>query len=300
MFGAGGFIGTNLCRRLLGATAQLRAFGRRKSFPAALDGIRWFQGDFTDRAAVAAALEGCTTVVHLLSATNAASANADMLADLKANVAPTLQLLEACRLSGVKKIVFISSGGTVYGITSQIPTPESAPLAPITAYGVSKLSIERYIALYQHLHGIEYAILRVSNPYGPYQSAAKGQGVISAFLQKAIAGETIEIWGDGSVVRDFIYIDDVIDAIVAAICHAEPSFVLNVGSGAGHSLNDIIVAIERLVGHPIACERRSGRPMDVPRSVLDISRAQQELEWSPRVGLDSGLARTLAWMRDVL
>jgi UDP-glucose 4-epimerase len=290
VLGAGGFIGTNLCRHLRQRVHTMRAFGRSKPHPDALDGVDWHQGDFTDPAAYASALEGCTTVVHLISATNPASANADMVADIEANVV-------SCRLSGVRKIVYVSSGGTIYGITSQIPTPESAPLNPITAYGVSKLSIERYIALHHHLYGIEYSILRVANPYGPFQMATKGQGAIAAFLQKIMSGEDIEIWGDGNVIRDFIYVDDVVEAIAAAITHAHPVSVFNIGSGRGHSINEIIDAIQCLMGRPVTVRRQSGRLIDVPRSILDISLAKTDMHWVPHTSLESGLAQTLTWLQ---
>ena len=150
VLGGGGFIGTNLCRRLAGRVGALKAFGRRKSFPEALEGVDWFQGDFNDPSSIAAAIEGYDTVFHLISATTPAIANVDKIADLRSNVASTLHLLEACRAEAVDRVVFVSSGGTIYGISQQLPTNEDAPCWPISAYGVSKLAVERYLYLFEY------------------------------------------------------------------------------------------------------------------------------------------------------
>ena len=125
----------------------------------------------------------------------------------------SLALFDICRNSGVKRIVFVSSGGTIYGPSAQIPISETAPTDPITAYGVGKLAIEKYLALYEHLFGLDYRILRVANPFGPFQIPLKNQGVIAALISRALKNEPIEIWGDGSVVRDYIYVDDVVAAL---------------------------------------------------------------------------------------
>lgn len=297
VLGAGGFIGTNLCRALVGKVGSLRAFGRRQSFPEAVYGCEWMLGDFGDPTSLSAAITGCDVVFHLVSATTPASANVDKLADLQASVASTLRLLEACRETGVKRVVFISSGGTVYGIPDRVPTPEIAPTNPISAYGISKLAIEKYLALYEYLHGLEYRVLRVANPFGPYQTALKNQGVIAAFVRRALLAKPIEMWGDGSVTRDYIYVDDVVNALVAAAIHDGAGRIFNIGSGKGHSLNDVISAIEKLLGVAVSVERRSGRLVDVPVSMLDTTFAANELGWRPRVSFDDGLRHTIDWIR---
>ncbi|WP_158658302.1 NAD-dependent epimerase/dehydratase family protein [Achromobacter sp. AONIH1] len=296
VLGAGGFLGTTLCQRLRGQTAALRAFGRRQSFPDALRGIEWLTGDFADIQHVKEAIHGCDTVFHLANATTPASANQDKIADLQSNVASTLGLLDACRDLGIKRIIFISSGGTIYGLPKQVPTPESAPTMPITAYGISKLSIEKYLALYEYLHGIEYRVLRVANPFGPYQTAIKSQGAIAAFMQRCLDDAPLQIWGDGSVVRDYIYADDVIDALIQAVKHEGTSRVFNVGAGHGRSLLDIIQAIESVSGRSLAVEFLPKRDMDVPCSVLDTSLAAQELGWHAKTPFPEGIRQTWAWI----
>ena len=297
VLGAGGFIGTNLCRALVGRVAHLRAFGRRQSFPEALHGCEWTPGDFADPTCTAAAVAGCDVVFHLVNATTPASANVDKVADLNANVASSLHLLDACRETGVQRIVFVSSGGTVYGIPDQLPTPEAATTSPITAYGISKLATEKYLALYEYLYGLEYRVLRVANPFGPYQTALKSQGVIAAFLHRALVGKPIEIWGDGSVIRDYVFINDVVDALILASTHHGAARIFNIGSGEGRSLNDIVSVMERLLDKSIPVEYRPGRLVDVPVSILDISLAQNEFGWRPRVSLEAGMQATIEWMK---
>lgn len=297
VLGAGGFIGTNLCLALVGRVNSLRTFGRRQLFPDALRDCDWMPGNFADPTCLSAIVSGCDVVFHLVNATTPASANVDKVADLNANVASTIRLLDVCRESGVRRVVFVSSGGTIYGIPSQLPTSESASTNPITAYGISKLAIEKYLGLYEYLHGLEYRVLRVANPFGPYQLAQKNQGAIAAFLSRSLAGKPIEIWGDGSVIRDYIYIDDLVEALMLAAAHDGPGRIFNVGSGEGRSLRDIVTAINRLIGTEISIEYRPGRPVDVPVSVLDTSYAAYELGWRPRTVFDDGLRATIAWMR---
>jgi UDP-glucose 4-epimerase len=299
VLGGGGFVGTNLCRALVGRVASLRIFGRRLSFPEAVDNVEWISGDFTDTERLTTAISGCDVVFHLLNATTPASSNLDKVADLQANVVGTLRLLDACRAEGVRRVIFVSSGGTIYGIPKLVPTPESAPTSPITAYGVSKLAIEKYLSLYEYSYGLEYRALRVANPFGPYQLAVKHQGAIAAFMRQVLLQQPIEIWGDGSVVRDYIYIDDVVRAMTAAVEHQGPSRVFNIGSGEGRSLRDIVASIESVSGIKASVRYVDGRSIDVPRSVLDTRLAHAELGWQPQFDFPAGIRRTWDWIKAI-
>ena len=297
VLGAGGFIGTNLCRALLVKGHAVRAFGRSQSFSDALFGCDWITGDLADPVSLAAAISGCDVVFHLVNATTPASANADKVADLNANVVSTLYLLEACLQAKVSRVVFVSSGGTIYGVPDEIPTPESAPTNPITAYGISKLAIEKYLSLYEYLHNLDYRVLRVANPFGPYQTALKNQGVIAAFLRRALIGQPIEMWGDGCAIRDYIYIDDVVEALILAATHKGINRIFNIGSGEGHNLNDIVATIARLLEVDIPVERHPARAVDVPVSILDTTLAAKELIWRPSTPFEEGLRATISWMK---
>lgn len=297
VLGAGGFIGTNLCRALIGRVESLRAFGRRQLFSDALRGCEWMQGNFADPTCMVTAITGCDVVFHLVNATTPASANVDKVADLNTNVINTLHLLNACRECGVRRVVFVSSGGTIYGIPNQVPTPETAPTNPISAYGISKLAIEKYLSLYEYLYGLEFRVLRVANPFGPFQMATKHQGVIAAFLHSALSRMPIEMWGDGSVIRDYVYIDDVVESMLLAATHEGHGRIFNIGSGEGRSLNNIIAAIEELLGTKLSVERRSSRPVDVPVSILDNTFAAKDLNWQPNTVFKEGLRLTIEWMR---
>jgi len=298
VLGGGGFIGTNLCRRLAASGHRVRAFGRRCLFPDDLQGVEWYQGDFTDAGSVAAAIGSFDIVFHLIHATMPQPANLDMAGDLQNNVVPSIALLDLCRRFAVKRVVFVSSGGMVYGCPQQIPTPETAPTTPICSYGISKLAIEKYLALYEYLHGLDYRVLRITNPFGPFQTALKDQGVIAALISRGLSGKPMEIWGDGSVIRDFVFVDDVVDALgKAAVGEDGSERIFNIGSGQGRSLREVIAAIESLLGTGLRIEWKPGRAIDVPVSVAAIGRAREGLDWSPTTSFESGLGKTIEWAR---
>lgn len=298
VLGAGGFIGTNLCLALRQGGATIRAVGRRPSnWPAALADVTWIEADFTDTAAMAGAVARDDIVVHLLGGSAPAESNANPIADVQASLLPSLRLIDVCSTTGVARMIFLSSGGTVYGPSRAERLSEEDPTNPISAYGINKLAVEKYLGLYRHLHGLNAIVLRVANPYGPFQRRI-AQGVIGAALHKVLAGKPIEIWGDGSVVRDYLHIDDVVTAILLAANQHSSSWVFNIGSGQGRSISDVVADVCAVTGTPstsvVYCP---GRLADVPRNVLDCSRAAEELGWRPRVRWIDGLRSTASWMR---
>ena len=185
-------------------------------------------------------------------------------------------MLEALKRRGGGRIVFSSSGGTVYGRLRSIPVPDMDPLDPISAYGVSKVTAEKYCQYYHTAYGIDARVARISNRFGAGQNPARPQGAVTTFVHRALGGKPIEIWGDGEVVRDFIHITDVADALIAlanARLGSGPEMpIYNIGSGSGSSLNHIIHAIEQQVGSALNILRQPGRAFDVPISILDIAR----------------------------
>lgn len=297
VLGGGGFIGTNLCRGLAAIGAEVTAYGAQASFPQALDGVAWRAGGFDDHRALADAIAGQAVVFHLIGAGVPAKSNLDPAGDLTTSTINTLHMLDFCRQAGVEKVIFVSSGGTVYGVPRTPLIAEDHPTDPISAYGVSKLAIEKYLGLYRHLHGLDYRVLRVANPYGPYQVPYNAQGVVASILQRALSGVPVEIWGDGEVVRDFVHIGDVVAALIDAVDYAGAARVLNVGSGVGRSVNQIVADVETVLGRgAIARDYKPSRPADVPVNVLDIALIDREMGWRPRVDWLAGLRETALWM----
>lgn len=298
VLGGGGFLGINLCRRLIASGHQVRAFGRRGLFPGALAGVDIRHGDFSNRDAVADALRGVETAFHLIHSTVPHSANLDIARDVRENLLQSISFLDLARDAGVKRIVFLSSGGTIYGRQLQIPSTEAASTDPITAYGISKLAIEKYLALYRELYDLDYRILRVANPFGPFQIATKKQGLIAETISRALSRRTVEVWGDGSVVRDFVYVDDVTEALEMAGSHMGQDRLFNIGSGSGRSVREVLVAIEQAVGLKLDVTWMPGRHVDIPVSILAVKRARESLGWVPKTTFESGIASTVAWWKD--
>ncbi|MBV9997046.1 MAG: NAD-dependent epimerase/dehydratase family protein [Caulobacteraceae bacterium] len=298
VLGGGGFMGSWLVDALVRRGAEVRAYGRISQFAPRREDVTWLVNDFADRVALARAIEGAEVVFHLLGAGTPESSNADPYANLLAGPGATLQLLNLCRSEGVRRFVFASSGGTVYGIPQSTPIPESAPTHPISAYGVAKLTIEKYLHLLGHLHGFDYAVMRISNPFGPRQSPFRRQGLIAAILYKLLRGAPVEIWGDGSVVRDFLYVGDLVEAFVRVAEYGGPVRVFNIGSGQGLSVNEVVHGAAAAIG--CADPRivyKPGRQVDAPANVLDVSLAARELGWRVETPWAEGVRTTADWMR---
>jgi len=300
--GAGGFLGRALSASLCERGAVVQGYGRLPEDDAARDHrVAWTNAPFSDYPALARAVEDQEIVFHLLGSSIPESSNSDPAEDLLANVFSTIKLLDLCRAAHVRKVVFASSGGTVYGIPAVVPTPETAPTDPISAYGISKLAVEKYLALYHHLHGLDYHILRIANPYGPGQSPLKKQGVVASILYRAITGKSFEIWGTGEVTRDFIHVDDVSAAFIHAAHYAGEQRIMNVGSGHGLTINQVVGDVQHVLGLTgVRVTRKPGRAADVPVSILDTELIRTATSWRPRVSWIEGLTQTAVWMRHVL
>lgn len=297
LLGGAGFMGSHVIETLLEEDCRVRVFDRMPP-PAGFDGGTEFcKGEFTNGAELAAALDGCETVIHLLASTDPKTSNDDPVHDLESNLTATVRLLEMARTSTVKRIVFASSGGTVYGIPATVPIAEHHETRPICSYGIHKLAIEHYLALYHRLHGLDYCVLRISNAFGERQRPKASQGAVTVFLDKALRGEEIDVWGDGSVVRDYIYVRDVAAAVCRAARHEGSPRCFNIGSGRSLSVNELLLAIESLLGRPVSRRYLPGRPFDVPVNVLDISLAAAHLDWRPEHPFEYGLRRTLDWLQ---
>jgi len=304
ILGGGGFIGSAVTDRLLRAGHSVRIFERPRVEPyrvfGAGESVEWVTGDFLSANDVGCAIEGADVVLHLVCTTLPKNSNDDPVYDVQSNLVGTLQLLNAMVTRKVRRIVFISSGGTIYGIPKYLPIDESHPTDPLVSYGVTKLAIEKYLHLYESMHGIRALTLRVSNPYGERQRVETAQGVVGAFLHRALAGMPIEIWGDGSVTRDYIFIDDVAEAFARVVEYAGPESIFNISSGAGVSLNELIEILEKVLNRAIERSYLPARPFDVPTNILSNDLARAKLNWAPSTTIREGIELTAEWMRHEL
>lgn len=298
--GASGFIGQSVVSMLAEAGYHVRALARRRPVDYAdHPNVTWSLGDLSDGNVLARGFANQQLVVHLVGGQTPAQSNQNILGDLHAGTGMTIRMLEAAKECGVERFIFGSSGGTVYGNPESIPVDESAATKPMSAYGVSKLASEKYLELYEYLYKIKCFSMRISNPYGKGQYAAKDQGVIAHFINRAIQHETVDIFGDGRIIRDFVYISDVARAFLRVANYQGDQRIFNIGSGRGVSINDIIEIIQSQIGHSVERSYFEARKADVPVNFLDITRAQRELQWKPLIDISLGVSKAITWMKSI-
>jgi UDP-glucose 4-epimerase len=297
LFGGAGFLGAQIARSLMDQGHAVRIFDKPGAkvnlHDVNLQGATWLEGDFANQEDVKKAVKDSDVILHLISTTLPKHSSENLPYDLVSNAVPTLQLLECAKEAGVKKILYFSSGGTVYGQAQYLPIDENHPTNPLVPYGITKLAIEKYCLLYERLYGLRTHILRISNPFGPTQLANRAQGAVGVFLNRVMNNQPIEIWGDGSVIRDYLYIEDLTRAVSDLIHYQGAESIFNIGSGVGLSLNEVILFIESALGKKAICNYHESRSFDVPENVLAIGRAKQELGWLPRESFASGLKKTI-------
>lgn len=284
--GGTGFIGANLVSRLVN-DGYLNVLNISRTYLNAQ--VESVKGDFGDVSFLGSVIREGDVVVHLACTTIPATSELDPEKDFQENVIGTANLLEVCRLNKAKKIIFISSGGTVYGDQGEQPIKEESEAKPVGAHGAMKLAIENQLMIHQREYGLDYLIVRVANPYGRLSLIDKPQGAVDIFLRHAIHDEPINIWGDGRVVRDYIFIDDLVELLLMAIRSDIVNETFNAGSGRGFSLNQLLEIIENLSGKKPVVNYLEKRGFDLPYNVLDISKAQALFGWSPKWPLEEGI-----------
>lgn len=297
--GGNGFVGSHLVDQLVERNWEVTIFDlHERRYDPLPSAVHFIRGDLSQAHLVREATAGVDVVFHLAWTTIHEVSNQDPEADVTTNLIPTLRLLEACRHAGVGRVVFVSSGGTVYGPAQTLPIPETHPQNPINAYGITKLAVEKYLYMFRHLYGLDYAILRPSVPYGPRQNPLARQGAVAVFLYRVAQGLPVTIWGDGGVTRDYFYVSDLAEALIAgARSELGEGRIFNIGGGQEVSLIQLLRMIEEAVGKRARVEYTPARQFDAPRIVLDTGPARQELGWQPKVSLADGLAQTWKWMR---
>jgi len=301
ILGGGGFIGSHLADALLAKNFDVVIFDKlnfsRKNINHILDKVKIVEGDFNNEIDLKTALKEIDIAFHLVSSTLPANSNENPIYDVETNLVSSLRFLNEAFINGISKIIFISSGGTVYGIPERLPIKEYHPRKPICSYGIIKKTIEDYLYMFERLYGLDYYVFRLSNPYGERQNPFVAQGVIPVFLKKLIKGEKIEIWGDGSVERDYIYINDAVNALIKCLEVNPKERIFNLGSGKGYTLNDIIGIIEKVTGKKTKVEYKEKRNIDVPVNVLDNKLISEKLSWKAETDIETGILKTYEYLK---
>jgi UDP-glucose 4-epimerase len=306
--GGAGFIGSNLVDALLDRGDEVTvvdnlASGKRENLAAALSrGAGFEEADICDAERMRAVLAAGRPdiVFHLAAQIDVRKSIDDPAFDAGVNVLGTINVLEAARQTGVKRVVNTSTGGAIYGEADVVPTPEAAPPRPMAAYGQSKFCAETYCGWYERLYGLSSVILRYGNVYGPRQDPHGEAGVVAIFCGKVLAGETPVIYGDGRQTRDYVYVADVVAANLAAAAHPEAHGAYNIGTGTESTVVDVLSALRRAASvgdEALEPEFAPARPGELQRSSLDVSRARVELGFTADTDLVSGMTPTLEWAR---
>ena len=286
--GGAGFIGSNLVDALVARGDEVTvvdnlATGKRENLNEA---ARFLEQDIR-------ALDDldAEVVFHLAAQADVNTSMQRPTYDAEVNVVGTVRVLEAARAAGAK-VVFSSTGGAIYGDVER-PAPEGTPRLPVSPYGIAKLAAEEYLGGWNRIHGTRHVVLRFANVYGPRQDSGLEGGVVAIFIERLAAGEPTAIFGDGEQTRDFVYVGDVVDALLAAA--GRDGGVFNVGTGEETSVDRLHELCRRVSGVDEPPRYEEARLGDARRSVLDVSLAERELGWRPRVSLEDGLRRTWEW-----
>lgn len=299
VLGGGGFIGKHLIARLSQIDVDVLSMDLTEplnTYPK----VTYYRGDIINTAQWQHIMENVDAIFHLFSTTVPLSSNAQVERDIQTNLITSVNILEAAAHYNVKKIIFPSSGGTVYGQSSSFPLTELAPTNPISSYGIIKLAIEKYLEMFHKINGIKPMILRISNAYGPGQIAKPSQGIIARLLYDALSGRETEIWGDGSAIRDYVYILDIVDAMVKSLFYTGSETILNISSGEGHSIKELIEILDNVYSLNLKVRFIGTKPHDLPINILDNKKAKNVLNWKPKTSLESGLQLTIDWYRSYL
>lgn len=300
VLGGLGFIGSHLCRALVAHDRSVRVFDRPEASQDAISdfkqSIEIATGDIAKPEEVVDAIRDATVLINLVHTTVPGTSMLDPGLDIISNVASSARWLKHIGETSLRKIIYFSSGGTVYG-ESKKPIAEDYPTNPLNSYGITKLAVEKYTAMYATHADIDYCIVRPSNVYGPGQQLHYGQGVIGIMASRALRGERLEVWGEGTDHRDFLYVDDLVRAILRLLDYNGSVRVFNVSSGVGHSVLDVIEALKTSIQPFPEVVHTPKRPIDVPLNILDSSKLQSETGWKPTTDFDQGVSRTIDWMK---
>ena len=294
--GAAGFLGQACTKALVSAGMTVDAVDVVET---SIEGVSsWTVADVARDGVPGELLARAGTLINFAWRNDPGRGNADMAKDAQTNVAAAVRSFEDAARAGVRRIVYPSSGGTIYGDNPPLPTPETAPIRPVGGYGAGKAAAELYLHAIALAYGTQTCALRIGNPYGPGQYPERGQGFIATATARTMVGTPIQIFGSAALARDYVYIGDVAEAFVRAVQIDELPPVLNLGSGIDRSLDELIPLISTAAGREPEIEYVPARRVDVPRVQLDITLIQQTLGWRPTTSIEEGLQHTVKWIRE--
>jgi len=295
LLGGGGFLGSVLAGRLCKKGWRVHVIGHSPG-ETTREHVIGHWGDIGDRSLVEPILLECDIVIHLASGSTPGSTEGKPLVEAEINLIPTLKFLDIFKNCGNRQMIFVSSGGTLYGNPKTVPVSEEGTFQPLSYHGAGKIAIEAFLQACAHGSGKEVTILRPSNVYGPGQPLRQGFGFVRTVLEHMRQGTEIEIWGEGSIVRDFLYIQDMINGIEAVIDAAPHTGVYNVGYGKGYSLNEVMKTVEQVCNRKPKIKYLPARKVDVKQVVLDCAKIKKRLGWKPETPLKEGIGLTWEWI----
>ena len=302
IYGGAGFIGSHIADDLLDKGMGVTVFDKlntsKINIEHIIDKVNYIEGDFNNGIDIDRSLKNIDYAVHLVSSTLPANSNLNPIYDVESNLVSSLRLFDKCLEHKIKNIVFISSGGTVYGNPEKLPIKESHPTNPINSYGLVKLTIEKYLSIYKELHGLNFKILRFSNPFGERQNPLLTQGLISHLMYRIKTGRKIEIWGDGKVIRDYFYIKDGAKSVYKALKDSSGNNIYNISSGTGLSVNQILHKFKKVLKLNFEPRYLDARKFDAKVNILDNSLAGKYLKWQPEYDFDTALKNTWRYIVD--
>lgn len=298
VLGGAGFIGRHVVRNLLARGRQVVVVGRRAVSPFEKD-VEYHALVRDTPSSLQNVLQSVTEVIDLSYSTWPQTSFQDPVKDILDNLAASVRVFEHLIQTNVERVVYVSSGGTVYGHAVETPVREAHPTNPVSPYGITKLAIEKYGLMFHATNGLPIIIVRPSNAYGEGQSAFRGQGFVSTAIASCLRGEGVPVFGEEGTVRDYVHADDVATGIVAALEHGKIGEIYNLGTGIGTSNLGILEGLRPMLsaaGVDVRVERLPARAFDVKANVLSAAKLRDASGWQPRIDLRTGLARTLEWL----
>ncbi|WP_312355013.1 NAD-dependent epimerase/dehydratase family protein [Empedobacter sp.] len=300
VLGGNGFIGSFIVDEIIsnGHNVTVLDMGPEK-FRVPLSNVKYIYGSINNLELLNETFEGKDILIHSVSTTVPYTSNQNIPFDIESNLISSVNIFRIAVEKGIKRIVYLSSGGAVYGEPITVPIPEDHPTNPLSSYGITKLAIEKYLNYFSVNSGIEYNIIRPSNPYGPRQNPFSNQGVIAVFLGKVLRDEVIEVWGDGTIAKDYVYIKDIASAIYKSSISDKTSEAFNIGSGSFISLNEIIEMIKKVTSKDVKVSYVNSNKFDVSKVCLDINNAKKFLDFQPKVDLEQGVKETWDFIKQL-